>query len=288
MFGLKRLVLGLVVVGALVASGCQPVQPVAPAEEGEAQTSEIPVITIHTTDYTFTGPEELPAGRVTIKMINDGPQPHHIQLLRLNDGVTMDQFMAALQVSEFEALPLVSFEGGPGVVPAGGEQTVMMDIPAGQYLLTCFVADQTDGLPHMAHGMMQPIVVTGDAPATAADPASDAEIEMKDFAFTAPDKVAAGHHTWKVNNTGKQPHEMSLIKLAEGKTMADVMAFMQAPEGMPPFVEAGGLQAINPGATAWMDLDLTPGTYVAVCFVPDPASEAPHLALGMMRPILVE
>lgn len=285
MIGTKRVVLLLVVAGALLLSGCQPVQP---ATSAAPATSAIPTVTIHTADYTFTGPAELPAGRVTVEIINDGPQPHHVQLLRLNDGVTLDQFMAALQVSEFEALPLITLEGGPAVVPAGGEQKATMDLPAGQYLLACFVADQTDGLPHLAHGMMQPIMVTGDATVTAAEPAADAEIVLKDFAFVTPDKAAAGHHTWKVSNTGKQPHEINLLKLADGKTMADVMTYLQAPEGAPPFVAAGGLQAINPGATAWVDLDLTPGTYIAICFVPDPASEMPHLALGMMRPILVE
>ncbi len=290
MKGSKRLVLLLVFIGVLAASGCQPVQSVAPVEEASANAPEttIPIVTIRTADYSFAGPEELPAGRVTVEIINDGPQPHHVQLLRLNDGVTLDQFFAALQEGELVALPLVTLQGGPAVVPTGAEQSVTVDLPAGQYLLACFVPDQADGLPHLAHGMLQPIAVTGEMPAIAAEPVADGEVVMQDFAFVAPDKVASGRHTWKVSNAGKQPHEMNLLKLAEGKTMEDVMAFLQTPTGAPPFVEAGGLQGIMPGATAWVDLDLASGTYIAVCFIPDPASEKPHLAMGMMRTILVE
>ena len=65
-------------------------------------------------DYTFTAPETLSSGLTTIRLTNHGTEPHHGQLLRLNDGVTFDQFTAALQEDGEAALRLVSGEGGPG------------------------------------------------------------------------------------------------------------------------------------------------------------------------------
>lgn len=56
----------------------------------------------------------------------------------------------------------------------------------------------------------------------------------------------------------------------------------QSREGAPPFEYMGGLQAIDSGRTGWAGLDLSPGEYIALCFVPDPASGKPHIELGMV------
>jgi hypothetical protein len=42
------------------------------------------------------------------------------------------------------------------------------------------------------------------------------------------------------------------------------------------------------GVTAWYTADLTPGSYLAVCFVPDPVHGIPHAMYGMTQIIEVE
>jgi hypothetical protein len=37
-----------------------------------------------------------------------------------------------------------------------------------------------------------------------------------------------------------------------------------------------------------MTLDLQPGEYVGLCFIPDPASGAPHVHLGMIAAFTVK
>jgi hypothetical protein len=37
-----------------------------------------------------------------------------------------------------------------------------------------------------------------------------------------------------------------------------------------------------------MTVDLEPGTYVAICNIPDPASGMPHSRLGMLRQFTVQ
>jgi hypothetical protein len=44
---------------------------------------------------------------------------------------------------------------------------------------------------------------------------------------------------------------------------------------------------MNPGYTTWAILDLEAGEHVASCFVPDPATGLPHVALGMIAPFTV-
>ena len=60
--------------------------------------------------------------------------------------------------------------------------------------------------------------------------------------------------------------------------------------GGPSFAEltpAGGLGWLSPGQTAWTEVDLEPGTYVALCFVFDPATGMPHAAMGMVAVVTV-
>lgn len=109
-----------------------------------------------------------------------------------------------------------------------------------------------------------------------------------DFSFTLPSEIKAGVQTWKIVDAGEQPHEMNLIKLADGKTMEDVAHWMHAPEGAPPFANVGGMQGIDPNEAAYLHLDLEPRDYVAICHIPDPASGKPHDALGMVLPFTVK
>jgi hypothetical protein len=44
---------------------------------------------------------------------------------------------------------------------------------------------------------------------------------------------------------------------------------------------------MSTGFTVWSVFDFEPGDYFAICFVPDPASGAPHFALGMIAPFTV-
>ena len=63
---------------------------------------------------------------------------------------------------------------------------------------------------------------------------------------------------------------------------------MDTPAGVPPFTNAGGIQGIDPSATAYLHLDLTPGNYVAIRHIPDPASGNEHAVLGTVIPFTIK
>jgi hypothetical protein len=88
-------------------------------------------------------------------------------------------------------------------------------------------------------------------------------------------------------NDGPQPHELVLHKLAPNTTADDVIAFFHDPRGAPPFANAGGMQGLPPGEAGWAHLDLAPGTYVAICYIPDPTSGKRHMDLGMVKTLTV-
>lgn len=273
----------VVVLMAVILAACGPA-----AASTIAPAANIPQITIKATDYAFEAPAKIDAGLVSINLVNDGKEPHHAQLARLNDNVTLEQFQAALKQSPEAAFPLVTFAGGPGVIDPGNSQQVTVELTPGQYVLLCFVSGH-DGVPHLAKGMMATMeVVKGNDQASAPEIKADATVKLVDFSFALPAEIKAGPQVWKVVNEGKQVHEIAIIKLAEGKTMEDVANFMQSMAGEPPFADAGGLQAIDPGDAGWINLNLQPGNYVAMCHVPDPATGHAHMEMGMIMPFTVK
>ncbi|HMQ51839.1 MAG TPA: hypothetical protein PKE64_17195 [Anaerolineae bacterium] len=253
-----------------------------------AKAAQIPEITIKATDFSFEAPAQIEAGLVKLNLVNEGQEPHHAQLVRLNEGVTLAQFQAALQQGPEAAFPLLAFVGGPGLVDPGLSSQVTLDLVPGQYVLLCFIPSH-DGVPHLAKGMVRPLeVVARTEQVEVANPQADLIVKMVDFAYVLPAEIKAGRQVWQIVNEGPQPHEIMLVKLAEGKSMADLQAFLQSPHGAPPFSQIGGFQGINAGASGWLNLDLTPGEYAAVCHIPDPASGHAHSELGMVRAFSVK
>jgi len=114
-------------------------------------------------------------------------------------------------------------------------------------------------------------------------------VKASDFAFSAPKSIAAGQTTFRLVNDGKELHHITILKLAAGKTIKDVQAAMKAPDAPPPtwVVAVGGPNAAAPGGTIEATLDLAPGNYVLVCFIPSPGEQMPHAAKGMMLPLTV-
>jgi hypothetical protein len=206
---------------------------------------------------------------------------------RLNEGVTHEQVAQAAQQGLAAVMQLVTFYGGPSNAEANGAAQATLDLVPGEHVFLCFIPGP-DGVAHMAKGMLAPFSVRAEPAATEiVTPTAQQTVSLYDFHYSMPERIAAGRQTWQVVNDGPQVHELALFKLAPGKTVDDFLAFQRNPTGPPPFEHVGGMQFLEPGMTGWIDLDLTPGNYVANCFVPDPASGQPHMALGMVMPFSV-
>lgn len=263
---------------SLLLYGC--IQPIAPAA-----LTAIPEITITAHDYSFDAPTEIAAGLVRVKLEAQGVEPHHVQFARLNDGVTFEQFTAALQKGENEAFPLITFPGGVATIEPGDNATAILELMPGNYVLLCFVPS-ADGVPHLAKGMIMPVTIV-ESMAERSVPEVQATVKLIDFSFVLPTEIKAGKQIWQVINEGPQLHEINLLRLADGATMTDVADWLAAPEGAPPFRNVGGFNGLDANQVGYMELDLTAGNYVAICHIPDPASGKSHQALGMVMPFSV-
>ncbi|MFZ5884209.1 MAG: hypothetical protein ACOYYI_10560 [Chloroflexota bacterium] len=259
------------------------------AKESAEPAATLPEIKVDAADYSYTAPETVTAGWTRVILTNTGTEPHHVQFLRLNDGVTVQQFEEALKQGEGPALALTQQVGGVGAVHPGGTASAVINLTAGEYVILCFIPSPSDGMAHLAKGMIKSLKVEAGA-ASASEPQADLSVNLKDFTFDMPDSLPAGKVTIQITNDGPEPHEFNILKLEEGKTAADVMAFLSGETGgPPPFAPVGGANGIDAGVTEYAELDLAPGTYVAICNIPSPKAEGhPHFTLGMIKEFTVK
>jgi hypothetical protein len=241
-------------------------------------------VSVVATDFAFQAPREIPAGVTRFVLEAQGKQIHHATIARLEDGKTVADLMAAFKTPG-PPPSWVTFVGGPNVPDPGAEANATVDLSPGNYVLICFV-DTPDKVPHFAKGMFHAFTVTpatGTAAAAAA-PNADVSLVLSDYTFTFDKPLTAGRHTIKVENTATQDHEIELVRLDAGKTLADFEKWLGAGMAGPaPGSAVGGIAGMQPGTVNYFDVDLAPGEYVAICFVPDQKDGKPHLMHGMVK-----
>jgi plastocyanin len=113
-------------------------------------------------------------------------------------------------------------------------------------------------------------------------------VHAKEFSFAAPTTIEAGPTIFKLVNDGQQLHHVTVVKLEQGKTIADLEAALKS-NGPPPdwMVAVGGPNAAVPGASSEATLNLDAGNYALLCYVPSPGETMPHAAKGMVAALTV-
>jgi hypothetical protein len=261
--------------------------PAAPAPS--AATPSVPAtVTVTASEFKLDLPAQIPAGAVTLHLVNRGKELHQAQIIRLDDGKTVADFSKAMKENG-PPPSWVKFVGGPNGIAPGTDGNTATVLTPGHYAVLCFIPG-LDGVPHVMKGMIQPFEVTGASGAAAAElPAADVTIKLADYSFEPSQPLTPGHHTIRVENTGPQPHELVLLKLAPGRSVGDFGKWaMEGMKGPPPAMPMGGVGFINKDASGVFMTDLTPGDYGLICFVPDVKDGKPHLAHGMIKQFKVE
>jgi len=253
----------------------------APAQAGNG--TDATVIDVSAADYSFTAPDTVRGGLVIIRTHNHGAEIHHTQLLRLDSGRTIAD-LASLQG---EAMPTwVRQVGGPGVAAPGASAAVTLDLAPGRYALICFIPSP-DGRPHYTKGMLRGLeVLPAAAPAT--PPASDVVMVLDDYRFELSGALRRGPQTIEITNAATQAHEFVLAKLEPGTSALDfVQWFFSGAQGSSRGRWIGGTVGLDRGERNWLTVDLEPGTYALLCFLPDAADGRMHIEHGMAREVVV-
>jgi plastocyanin len=231
---------------------------------------------------TITAPKTAEAGLAEITLTNEGKRPHTAQLIRVDDGHTSQEGLAAANAWGEGGKPLpdwVHLAGGLGAVEGGQTGTATIQLEPGAYA----VADIQGNKPVTAE-----FDVTGEPSDTAAATA-DAKIEAQEYSFTA-EGLTAGTNTIEFDNSGAEAHHAEAVAIADGATIDDVKQFFKTEKGKPPIDESKhfGTAVIDGGTSQTVELDLQAGRYAVLCFVPDREGGPPHAAKGMITEVEVE
>lgn len=254
---------------------------------GQAQEdSIIPTVAITATEDGVDISDDFSTGLTTLHFQNETDQPFSPLFVRLNDDVSLDDFMTAMQGNPAAVLAMVTLFGGLDT-PPGESRGISLDLTAGEYLLLNFASETPD---------IQSFSIAEGEAETREAPEADVVITLVDFAFALPDNLESGPQLWQIVNDGEQPHEIGIFRVDEGSSLEEVK--VQLMESMmsediemaePAFEAALFWSPMSPQTQAWVEVDLEPGTYVAVCFIPNFISEdmLPHLEHGMIKLVTV-
>jgi hypothetical protein len=245
------------------------------------------VVNVRATEYAFDMPDTIPAGLTTLHLVDAGQELHHVQLVKLDQGKTVNDLVKALQKGPGPLPSWATEEGGVNAPrPGGGEASTTLDIAPGSYAVVCFIPD-ANGVPHIMKGMTRPLTVTPSTGTAVAEPNADVTVTLTDYKFDLSTPITAGTHTLRIENAGQQPHEIQLVRLAPGKSAADMSVWIDRQMGPPPGEPIGGVPAIPVGAHAFVTENFQPGNYALLCFIPDVKDGKPHAVHGMVKQIRV-
>ncbi|HEV2526926.1 MAG TPA: hypothetical protein VGT61_00530 [Thermomicrobiales bacterium] len=293
---IPSLVAGLALLAAVSAPVAAQDSPGTP-DAGSSALAGLgyPEIVITATDDGLDVPDTIAPGLTLVTFENDGTSRAALEVYAVDDQAGYDELATALAEFDPEAMmpPPLFYElniSGGAVAPAGESAEVVLDFQPGTNALN-YAAYPEDGAPV---NIPVAVEVTGEAGDQEA-PEADVVATMFEMDFGMPDEIPAGPQIWEVDNTGEQPHFILLSQYPEPFTEDDVMALLMsaAPGGPPTGTPAPGAldfelfedvfetPTMSGGNQNWYEVDLEPGYYVALCFIPDPETGAPHAFMGM-------
>jgi len=260
-----------------------------------AGSAEAATLDLTAADFSYDsgGVTEVPAGNVVVTLSNEGEVEHQATIVSFKDGKSIADLQAMGEdLSQLDET--VDTYGGPNGAAPGASVVTTVNLAAGSYIVMCFIPDQTDGQPHAAKGQVMPLEVTESAEAATALPEAPETITLDDFEFGVPDGFT-GSGSFAIENVGEQMHELSIYRAIEGQTADEAAAILTfdptsgGPAPEPPYPEAAGaIASMGSGLTNVAELDLTPGEYVFICFLPEADTGAPHFTEGMVRSVTIE
>jgi uncharacterized cupredoxin-like copper-binding protein len=278
---------GVVLTAAGVLAGCKSDRPSPQAEAStpavESPKSSPSTVNVTAKDFAFDAPAKVPAGATRFELANSGKEFHQAQLIRLEGGKTVQDLAKAMSTPG-PTPSWVKFVGGVNGIAPGQSANATAILTPGQYAYLCLIPS-TDGVMHANKGMVHPFEVTAASSAESAEaPAADVTIKLLDYDFQPSQTLTPGRHTIRIENVGPQAHEIVLLRLAPGKKVEDFGRWAETGmKGPPPAEPLGGVAALDKGDHGSFEVDLTPGEYGFICFVPDMKDGKPHLAYGMMK-----
>lgn len=225
-------------------------------------------------------PETIPGGLTHVTVVNaDLPDGEHMVWMRLPGDMTPDDVLTD-QATWTETSPVpqwwrdTQLVGGPDWAFPGRNAVGIVNFIPGTYALINIFGSQI--------GFLE-VSEPGDD-AVVATPLANYTVSMIEYAFQGiPNDIPAGRWVFEVHATGATFHETAFLPVPAGTTEEQIVEAFSMDESALTRAPAGSVSIMTPGLTSWLVLDLTPGSYAAVCAAPDNWDGPPHVMLGMLK-----
>jgi uncharacterized cupredoxin-like copper-binding protein len=253
---------------------------------GPASSSPARTLVVTAYEYSFQSPDSVPAGVVTVRLVDRGRKAHQVAIARLDDTASLDRVMRSL-VADKVRTGGIRWVGGIETAIPGESSETTLPLASGRYVLICSY-DGDNGLAHMSLGMIRSLVVTPVTPATTQSlPATQTTIELSDYHIALSRPLHSGRQLVRVLNVGKQRHHLNVTRIVGNATTDEIMKWDGKSQPAPLQDMSGGVAAMDPGGTSVIEMDLAPGRYALACVLSNGGGSKPHYLLGMHREIVV-
>ena len=228
------------------------------------------------------GTTQVPTGAVKLTLDRSGKGETGLALVRLNQGVTVSQFRAAVPklrapdaVHKYGRIVTSTFVAG------NGEYSTRWT-----WSRPTTSSSTSPGSPRRGCRSTR-----GPAASGAAAPAADANVGLRDYRFVMPSSLTAGKQTLRVTNDGEVLHHALVFPLAKGVNGAKLMKKIKA--GKEPRKEFAGppsalVEIVSPETANDVEVNLRKGKYLFVCFLQDSPKAKMHAQLGMQKVVTVK
>ena len=268
----------LMILLSLVSCGCH-------SKLGRERTAPFKIVA---TDAGFEAPDLIPAGLRHIVFENRGSEIHEAMLVKLPDGMTPTDYVAAVKAGSLFPKGAQDYSG-PGLTSPGETVEVWVKVDPGNYLIICWNNGHAKSTP--VHPFTVQYAISEDQP-----PKEDVVLKLVDYRFELEGNLRKGRQVIRVETPGPSMHEVDFFRLRDGKSVADVNRWRKANgRGEPPVDALGGaLDSHDIKRVMWLRRDFTPGRYVLHCEMPVTSDsqttnqQITHADVGMVREIKID
>lgn len=173
-----------------------------------------PPFRIIATDAGFQAPDVVPAGLRHIVFENHGSQIHEAMLVKLPDGMTPDDYVAAVKAGSLFPKAAQDYSG-PGLTSPGETVEVWVKIDPGNYVIICWNDGHAKSTP--VHPFTVQYAISDDEP-----PKEDVVLKMIDYRFELNGTLRKGKQVLRIETPGPSMHEVDFFRLHDGKNVDDV------------------------------------------------------------------
>lgn len=224
-----------------------------------------------------------------VRLYNAGADAHEAMFVRLPAGMSPADYVAAVAAGAMFPAGALDYSG-PSLTVATDSMDLWLPLDPGTYVLICWNKDHATALPPAV------VTVAGDLH-DAVPPVPDATMTMGDHHFAIDRQIMAGERVIEIANAGRAMHELDILEVNPGATLADLARWREG-EGAdpvtPPAIPRGGaLDAHRLATRVWMRRTFRPGRHALYCGMPLDSTAVTgqpfrnHADAGMMLEFLV-